>query len=154
MGWRGFGLVHHSIAILYHEVPNPNLTTRCLPCSRDTAPLGPTAAVSLAAARAARSTAASGLATLATLATLAEEPSAAASAEEDGAGAGCREDALPCAGAACTTQHHRPVSRSLHLDSGQVHEASKWSGLTTAGGVTGHARQPRHFSLRGGPGVF
>jgi hypothetical protein len=25
---RGFGFVHHSIAILYHEVPNPNLTSR------------------------------------------------------------------------------------------------------------------------------
>jgi hypothetical protein len=25
---RGFGFVHHSIAILYHEVPNPNLTIR------------------------------------------------------------------------------------------------------------------------------
>ena len=25
---RGFGCVHHSIAILYHEVPNPNLTIR------------------------------------------------------------------------------------------------------------------------------
>jgi hypothetical protein len=25
---RGFGLVHHSIAILYHEVPNPNITIR------------------------------------------------------------------------------------------------------------------------------
>jgi hypothetical protein len=25
---RGFGLVHHSIAILYHQVPNPNLTIR------------------------------------------------------------------------------------------------------------------------------
>jgi hypothetical protein len=23
---RGFGFVHHSIAILYHEVPNPNIT--------------------------------------------------------------------------------------------------------------------------------
>jgi 23S rRNA-/tRNA-specific pseudouridylate synthase len=22
MGWRGFGFVHHSIAILYHQVPN------------------------------------------------------------------------------------------------------------------------------------
>ena len=27
---RGFGVVHHSIAILYHEVPNPNLTIRNL----------------------------------------------------------------------------------------------------------------------------
>jgi hypothetical protein len=28
---RGFGFVHHSIAILYHEVPNPNITIRnCL----------------------------------------------------------------------------------------------------------------------------
>ena len=25
---RGFGVFHHSIAILYHEVPNPNLTIR------------------------------------------------------------------------------------------------------------------------------
>ena len=25
---EGFGFVHHSIAILYHEVPNPNITTR------------------------------------------------------------------------------------------------------------------------------
>jgi hypothetical protein len=25
---RGFGFVHHSIAILYHEVPNPDLTIR------------------------------------------------------------------------------------------------------------------------------
>jgi hypothetical protein len=25
---RGFGFVHHSIAILYHQVPNPNLTIR------------------------------------------------------------------------------------------------------------------------------
>jgi hypothetical protein len=25
---RGFGLVHHSIAILYHQVPNPNITIR------------------------------------------------------------------------------------------------------------------------------
>jgi hypothetical protein len=25
---RGFGFVHHSIAILYHEVPNPNITIR------------------------------------------------------------------------------------------------------------------------------
>jgi hypothetical protein len=25
---RGFEFVHHSIAILYHEVPNPNLTIR------------------------------------------------------------------------------------------------------------------------------
>jgi hypothetical protein len=25
---RGFGFVHHSRAILYHEVPNPNLTIR------------------------------------------------------------------------------------------------------------------------------
>ena len=25
---RGFGFVHHSIAILYHEVPNPYLTIR------------------------------------------------------------------------------------------------------------------------------
>ena len=25
---RGFGFVHHSITILYHEVPNPNLTIR------------------------------------------------------------------------------------------------------------------------------
>jgi hypothetical protein len=25
---RGFGFVHHTIAILYHEVPNPNLTIR------------------------------------------------------------------------------------------------------------------------------
>jgi hypothetical protein len=25
---RGFGFVHHSIAILYHEVPNPTLTIR------------------------------------------------------------------------------------------------------------------------------
>jgi hypothetical protein len=25
---RGFGFVHHSIVILYHEVPNPNLTIR------------------------------------------------------------------------------------------------------------------------------
>jgi hypothetical protein len=25
---RGFGFVHHSIAILYYEVPNPNLTIR------------------------------------------------------------------------------------------------------------------------------
>jgi hypothetical protein len=25
---RGFGFVYHSIAILYHEVPNPNLTVR------------------------------------------------------------------------------------------------------------------------------
>jgi hypothetical protein len=25
---RGFGFVHHSTAILYHEVPNPNLTIR------------------------------------------------------------------------------------------------------------------------------
>ena len=25
---RGLGFVHHSIAILYHEVPNPNLTIR------------------------------------------------------------------------------------------------------------------------------
>jgi hypothetical protein len=25
---RGFGFVHHSIAILYHEVPNPHLTIR------------------------------------------------------------------------------------------------------------------------------
>ena len=25
---RGFGVVHHSIAILDHEVPNPNLTIR------------------------------------------------------------------------------------------------------------------------------
>jgi hypothetical protein len=25
---RGFGFVHHSIAILYHAVPNPNLTIR------------------------------------------------------------------------------------------------------------------------------
>jgi hypothetical protein len=25
---RGFGFVHHSIAVLYHEVPNPNLTIR------------------------------------------------------------------------------------------------------------------------------
>jgi hypothetical protein len=25
---RGFGFVHHSIAIFYHEVPNPNLTIR------------------------------------------------------------------------------------------------------------------------------
>jgi hypothetical protein len=25
---RGFGFAHHSIAILYHEVPNPNLTIR------------------------------------------------------------------------------------------------------------------------------
>jgi hypothetical protein len=25
---RGFGFVYHSIAILYHEVPNPNLTIR------------------------------------------------------------------------------------------------------------------------------
>jgi hypothetical protein len=25
---RGFGFVHHSIDILYHEVPNPNLTIR------------------------------------------------------------------------------------------------------------------------------
>jgi hypothetical protein len=24
----GFGFVHHSIALLYHEVPNPNLTIR------------------------------------------------------------------------------------------------------------------------------
>jgi hypothetical protein len=24
---RGFGFVHHPIAILYHEVPNPNVTT-------------------------------------------------------------------------------------------------------------------------------
>jgi hypothetical protein len=24
----GFGFVHHSIAILYHQVPNPNLTIR------------------------------------------------------------------------------------------------------------------------------
>jgi hypothetical protein len=23
---RGFGFVHHSIAILYHEMPNPTLT--------------------------------------------------------------------------------------------------------------------------------
>ena len=28
MSWRGFGFVHHSRAILYHEVPNPNLTIR------------------------------------------------------------------------------------------------------------------------------
>jgi hypothetical protein len=27
---RGFGFVHHSIAILYHSVPNPNLTIRNL----------------------------------------------------------------------------------------------------------------------------
>jgi hypothetical protein len=25
---RGLGFVHHSIAILYHEVPNPNITIR------------------------------------------------------------------------------------------------------------------------------
>jgi hypothetical protein len=25
---RSFGFVHHSIAILYHEVPNPNMTIR------------------------------------------------------------------------------------------------------------------------------
>jgi hypothetical protein len=25
---RGFGFVYHSIAILYHEVPNPNITIR------------------------------------------------------------------------------------------------------------------------------
>jgi hypothetical protein len=25
---RGFGFVYHSIALLYHEVPNPNLTIR------------------------------------------------------------------------------------------------------------------------------
>jgi DNA segregation ATPase FtsK/SpoIIIE-like protein len=25
---RGFGFVHHSIAILYHEVPNPNISIR------------------------------------------------------------------------------------------------------------------------------
>jgi hypothetical protein len=25
---RGFGFAHHSIAILYHQVPNPNLTIR------------------------------------------------------------------------------------------------------------------------------
>jgi hypothetical protein len=25
---RGFGFVHHSIAILYHQVPNPNITIR------------------------------------------------------------------------------------------------------------------------------
>jgi hypothetical protein len=25
---RGFEFVHHSIAILYHEVPNPNITIR------------------------------------------------------------------------------------------------------------------------------
>jgi hypothetical protein len=25
---RGFGFFHHSIAVLYHEVPNPNLTIR------------------------------------------------------------------------------------------------------------------------------
>jgi hypothetical protein len=25
---RGFGRVHHSIAILYHQVPNPNMTIR------------------------------------------------------------------------------------------------------------------------------
>jgi hypothetical protein len=25
---RGFGFVHHSIAIFYHEVPNPNITIR------------------------------------------------------------------------------------------------------------------------------
>jgi hypothetical protein len=25
---RGFGFVHHSIAILYHEVPNPNIRIR------------------------------------------------------------------------------------------------------------------------------
>jgi hypothetical protein len=25
---RGFAFVHHSIAILYHDVPNPNLTIR------------------------------------------------------------------------------------------------------------------------------
>ena len=27
---RGFGFVHHSIALLYHQVPNPNLTIRNL----------------------------------------------------------------------------------------------------------------------------
>jgi hypothetical protein len=33
---RGFGFVHHSIAILYHEVPNPNITIRnfCIAVSR------------------------------------------------------------------------------------------------------------------------
>jgi hypothetical protein len=25
---KGFGFVHHSIALLYHEVPNPSLTIR------------------------------------------------------------------------------------------------------------------------------
>jgi hypothetical protein len=25
---RGFGFVHHSIAILYHQVPNPSITIR------------------------------------------------------------------------------------------------------------------------------
>jgi hypothetical protein len=25
---RGFGFVHHSIAILYHQVPSPNITIR------------------------------------------------------------------------------------------------------------------------------
>jgi hypothetical protein len=25
---RGFGFVHHSRAILYHQVPNPNITIR------------------------------------------------------------------------------------------------------------------------------
>jgi hypothetical protein len=25
---RGFGFAHHSTAILYHEVPNPNITIR------------------------------------------------------------------------------------------------------------------------------
>jgi hypothetical protein len=25
---RGFGFIHHSIAILYHQVPNPNITIR------------------------------------------------------------------------------------------------------------------------------
>jgi hypothetical protein len=33
---RGFGFVHHSIAILYHQVPNPNITIRnfCIAVSR------------------------------------------------------------------------------------------------------------------------
>jgi hypothetical protein len=30
----GFGFVHHSIAILLHQVPNPNLFHRCVPGER------------------------------------------------------------------------------------------------------------------------
>jgi hypothetical protein len=37
---RGFGFVHHSIAILDHEVPNPNLTIRhfCIAARTSTVP--------------------------------------------------------------------------------------------------------------------